>query len=269
LIEVENLSFGYSRKKFLKNICVKISPGEIISLVGANGCGKSTLLKCICGLLRTSKSISLNGKYIEEYSLKQRAKIISFLPQLVEKINSISVYELIMLGAKSSSKTGWFISEEDLSRVENIMTYMNLQHLRQKPVENISGGEKQRALIATILAQNAPVIILDEPVTYMDMQNQYNLLDVIKSLQKDYDKTVVSVFHDVNHAMEISDKIIMMKEGEILYAGNPDDIINEKNIFDVFEMKVHICRLHKFLRPVLPSAKPQNTSRQEEIEYRH
>ena len=258
MIAIENLSFGYGKKVFLKNICVKIAPGETVSLVGANGCGKSTLLKCMCGLLKTSKAITLNGKYIEEYSLRQRAGIVSYLPQLVEKINSISIYDLIMLGAKSTSKTGWFSSKEDLERIESIITYLNLQHLKHKQIENISGGEKQRVLIAAILAQNAPVIILDEPVTYMDMQNQYNMLEIIKSLQKDYNKTVISVFHDINHAMEISDKILMMKEGEILYSGNPDDIINEGNIYDVFGIKVHICKTHKFLRPLLPSRKPQS-----------
>ena len=258
MIAIENLSFGYSKKDLLKNICVTIAPGEIVSLVGANGCGKSTLLKCMCGLLKTSKSIALHGKYIEEYSLRQRAGIVSYLPQLVEKVHSISIYELIMLGAKSSSKTGWFSPKEDLLRIESIMTYLNLQHLKHKSVENISGGEKQRVLIATILAQNAPVIILDEPVTYMDMQNQYNMLEIIRSLQKNYNKTVIAVFHDINHAMEISDKILMMKEGEILYSGSPDDIINEENIYDVFGIRVHICKSHKFLRPLLPSIKPQS-----------
>jgi len=258
LIVIENLSFGYSKKDLLKNICATIAPGEIVSLVGANGCGKSTLLKCMCGLLKTSKSITLHGKYIEEYPLRQRAEIISYLPQSVEKVHSISIYELIMLGAKSTSKTGWFSPKEDLLRIESIMTYLNLQHLKHKSVENISGGEKQRVLIATILAQNAPVIILDEPVTYMDMQNQYNMLEIIRSLQKNYNKTVIAVFHDINHAMEISDKILMMKEGEILYSGSPDDIINEENIYDVFGIRVHICKSHKFLRPLLPSIKPQS-----------
>lgn len=252
IITTKNLSFGYTEKKILKNIDFKVPKGNIVSLIGPNGCGKSTLLRCLAGILKASRNtIFMDGQAIEMYKARQLAQNLSFLPQFQEKIKSISVYDLIAMGRSPYHDFGWLVNKEDRDKIEWAMDYMSLSGYENLPVNALSGGERQRVWIAMTLAQDTPLILLDEPVTYMDLKHQQELLSVITDLKYSYNKTIVTVFHDINHAMEVSDLVYMMKDGEVFAKGPPEEVITEDSISEVYDIYAHVCSFRPCRRNVI------------------
>jgi len=252
MIQATNINFKYGSSQILYDVSFKADKKQIISLIGPNGSGKSTLLRCLCGLLPVkNQSILLDGKFIESCSHSEIAKIVAFLPQFQERLSSTSVYELISMGRSPYHASGWITTVEDREKIEWAMEYMGVTNMRNRMVNMLSGGERQRIWIAMILAQDTPIILMDEPVTYMDLKHQWNLLDTINDLKENCGKTIISVFHDINHAMEVSDIIYMLKDGRVYDKGKPDDIITEKAIHEVFEIPVHVCRFHQCHKSVV------------------
>lgn len=252
MIQVNQLNFGYGAKTILNEVSFEAQKKQIISLIGPNGSGKSTLLRCLSGLLPTiGPSVLLDGKPISQCSSREIAKKIAFLPQFQESLTSLSVYELISMGRSPYHRSGWFSTPEDREKINWAMAYMGVEGFKNRLVNQLSGGERQRVWIAMILAQDTPFILLDEPVTYMDLKHQWGLLDTILSLKEDCGKTVISVFHDINHAIEVSDLVYMMKDGQIYNYGTCDQVITEKSIRDVFEIPAKVCRFHPLEKAIV------------------
>lgn len=255
ILKTDNLCFGYNEASILKNINFAASNKEIISLIGPNGSGKSTLLRCLCGLLRVKPNmIFVDGKPIERCKPTDISQVIAFLPQFQERINGLSVFELVAMGRSPYHTSGWIMTHADRDKIDWAMRYMSLAQLKDRPVDMLSGGERQRVFIAMILAQDTPLILLDEPVTYMDLKHQWDLLGTIKDLKNTYGKTVISVFHDINHAMEVSDEVYLMKDGAIFNRGSPEEVVTEKSISEVYEICAHVCRFSKCKRNVVVPA---------------
>ncbi|HPA94412.1 MAG TPA: ABC transporter ATP-binding protein, partial [Petrotogaceae bacterium] len=252
-------SFKYTDHMVLNSINFYAEKNQIISLIGPNGSGKSTLLRCLCGLIRTEKnSVFLYEKPIESLSPKEIAQKIAFLPQFHQKLQGVSVQELVSMGRSPYHKSGWILTSLDKQKIFSAMQYMQVEHLKNRPLEMLSGGEKQRAWIAMVLAQDTEFILLDEPVTYMDLRYQQDLLRVVKNLKAHFQKTVIAVFHDINHAIEVSDFVYLLKDGHIHNAGTSEDVITEKNIKDVYGICTHICRFKKCRRRVVVPAEVDN-----------
>ncbi len=252
IISASDLSFGYGGNKILKNINFSVKQGEIVSLIGPNGSGKSTLLRCLSGILGASHDeLLIEGRAIGKYKTKSLSQKIAFLPQFQEKLNSISVYELVSMGRNPYHKSGWISGHEDREKIRWAMEYMSLEEYRDHPVNALSGGERQRVWIAMILAQDTPILLLDEPVTYMDLKYQQEFLSMIKDLKDNYNKTIISVFHDINHAMEVSDLIYIMKDGEIYKSGDPQELLTEEIILEVYDVYAHVCKVKKCRRNVV------------------
>ena len=252
MLETNDLNFNYGERSILREISFSAARGRIISLIGPNGSGKSTLLRCLCGLLPVKKnSVLLFDKPLEKYAPRELSQCIAFLPQAQEKLSSISVYELVGMGRTPYHRSGWFFTKEDRRKIDWAIEYMRLEPLAHRPVEMLSGGERQRVWIAMVLAQDTPIILLDEPVTYMDMRFQWDLLCVLGDLRDRFRKTIISVFHDINHALEISDRVYLLKNGRIYAAGASEEVITEQSIRDVFEIGTHVCRFKKCRRPVV------------------
>ncbi len=252
IINTSNISFGYSEKTILKNIDFSVPKGNIVSLIGPNGCGKSTLLRCLSGIIKApNNTVFINEKPIETYKTKKLAQNVAFLPQFQEDLNSISVYDVVAMGRAPYSGSGWIMNREDKEKIEWAMEYMSLSEYRNHSINALSGGERQRVWIAMTLAQDTPILLLDEPVTYMDLKHQQELLSVVKDLKKNCNKTIVSVFHDINHAMEVSDLVYMMKDGEVYAKGSPEEVITEESISEVYDVSAHVCKLKKCNRKVI------------------
>jgi iron complex transport system ATP-binding protein len=252
VIDTKNLAFGYSSKKILHDVSISIPQGNVVALIGPNGSGKSTLLRCLAGILAVpKKTVYINGLPVEKYNTNRLARQIAFLPQFQENPGSVSVYDLIAMGRASYHRSGWISNQEDREKIKWAMEYMNLTDYACSAVNALSGGVRQRVWIAMTLAQDSPVILLDEPVTYMDIKHQQELLAVISDLRRTCNKTVITVFHDINHAMEVSDLVCVMRDGRIYDFGQPEEIVTEQMISEVFEVQAHVCHFHQCRRKVV------------------
>ncbi len=239
MIQIRNLFYKYpsSNKLVLDDVNFDVEKKSILSLIGPNGSGKSTLLRLMAGLLKASeRTVFILEKDIKEYKKKELSQTISFLPQLQSKVGGLSVNELVSMGRTPYQKSGWLMSKEDKKIVNWAMEYMQITDLKDKIVKELSGGQAQRVRLAMVLAQDTPIILLDEPVTYLDLHYQSSLLSSIRKLSEEFDKTFISVFHDINQAIEISDKMLMLNGGKIFAKGNPKDLANKKTIAEVFRI---------------------------------
>ena len=260
MLKATNLSFEYEKQKVLDGIDFSAEEAQIISLIGPNGSGKSTLLRCLCGLSPTKKnSIYLCGKPIENCGSKEIARQIAFLPQFQEKLHGVTVYDLVSMGRAPYQKSGWIHTREDCEKIHLAIDYMQIGPLRHRFLEGLSGGEKQRAWIAMILAQDTPIVLLDEPVTYMDLKYQQEMLRTIKDLKESFNKTVIGVFHDINHAIEISDVIYLLKNGRVYQSGTSEQVITEASIRDVYGVCAHVCEFKQCCRNIVVPVSVHNT----------
>ncbi len=252
IIDVRDLSFAYGKKDILKNISASIPKASIVSLIGPNGCGKSTFLRCLAGILKAAdNTIMIKDKAIESFEKKILAQNIAFLPQFQEKLMAVSVYDLIAMGRTAYHGFGWVMSPQDKEKIKWAIGYMNLSKYQNHYINTLSGGQRQRVWIAMILAQDTPIVLLDEPVTYMDLKHQQELLSLILDLKYSYGKTIIGVFHDINHAMEISDLVYMMKDGQIYAQGPAEQVLTEKSIAKVYDVYAHVHNFKKCCRKVV------------------
>lgn len=252
MLQVKNLDFSYKKQHVLHQINMIAGHGEILALVGPNGSGKSTLLRCLNGFLRPDcGQVLLHGEDIREKKRKWISRHVAFLPQNLEAVQHITVGELAAMGRSPYQQFGWFLKKNDRQTVEWAIDYMNLDSLRDRPLNTLSGGERQRAWIAMILAQDTEIILLDEPITYLDLKYQWYLLDIIKQLRKQYRKTVILVLHDINQAMTVADKLVVLKEGHIRAHGQGTDIITSHLLKDVYDVSAAVCDFSGYGRPVV------------------
>ncbi len=226
MLTLTNVSSGYSKGcDIIKNLSCTFSAGSVTAVIGANGCGKSTLLKTIARQLKlTSGSITLDDKELSCYPQKELAKRIAVLPQ-VRNVPSIPARALVMHGRFPYMPFPRIGTSYDKETVKNCMAETNTLCFADTDVSALSGGQRQRVYIAMLLAQQTDVILMDEPTTFLDLSCQFEVLDIIKTL-REKGKCVVVVLHDIAHAMQIADNILMLDKGESVFYGTPDGIIS-------------------------------------------
>jgi iron complex transport system ATP-binding protein len=247
IISVENISFTYPQQSIsekgnpfkLTNISFSIPPGTFLSVLGPNGSGKSTLLKLINRIYRPdSGKIKIFDFEINHLSQKDLSKQIAFVPQIQPVFFSYSVYEIVLMGRSPYLSGFGFENRQDRTITLDALQKVDLIHLASKSFEQLSGGEKQRVFLARALAQQCPLLILDEPNTHLDLVHQIEMLTLIKQLTMEQKISVISVFHDLNLAAMFSDKILLLDEGENVAFGSVKEILCERNISQVFRTKV-------------------------------
>lgn len=239
MLELMNLSAGYDRQDTIRDISLSFQPGTLYTIVGRNGCGKSTLLKVCAGLLPAhSGSVLLDGRELSSYAPMERACRISYLSQS-RNTPGISVERLVEHGRYPRLSSPRRLNHEDRQAIENTLERMQLEPLRRKNLHDLSGGERQRVYIAMLLAQDAPVLLLDEPTTYMDIEHQLSLLELLRDLKME-GKIIIMVLHDLQQAMKISDEVIVMEDGRIAAASAPADILSNSILERVFRVRIEI-----------------------------
>ena len=247
-IAAEGLVFNYSvngsDSYFELNVPHwEVERGDFLSVLGPNGCGKSTLMKILCNLSKPrSGTIKINGENIISIPTKELAKKISFVPQTNFSFFPFSVLEIVMMGRTPFLNWMGFESKTDKEIVDEALSLMQVEHLKKKGINEISGGEAQRVFIARALAQRADILLLDEPNAHLDIENQIMIFDLLKKLNEDQKITVVAVSHDLNLVGIYSEKITMMQNGKVVLDGDKSAILNEKNISDVFKIKTELFR---------------------------
>ncbi len=239
-LTTQDLSLAYGKKTIVECLNIAIRDGEFSVIIGPNGCGKSTLLRAISrGITPQHGEILLDERNIRHYKPKAVARELSLLTQGAVITEALTVYDLVSRGryAHQSFLRQW--SAEDEQVVNEALHAVELQDMSHRLVSELSGGQRQRAWFAMTLAQQTPIVLLDEPTTYLDITHQIEMLDLCQRLHLQ-GKTLVLVLHDINLALRYASHLIMMKDGKIYAEGVPEEIINEQSIADVFGLP---CRI--------------------------
>lgn len=242
-IKAEGLGFCYENKEILKNINLKIRDGSFISIIGPNGSGKSTLLRTLSGFLKPQKGVVLLGEEnLKDLSQKEISQRLSVVPQNILLEFDFKVKDIVLMGRHPYIKRLKGETAEDIKVVEKAMKYTNTLEFSNRLYNELSGGEKQRVILAQALAQQPRVLLLDEPISHLDLQYQVEILDLIKRMSIEEDLASIAVLHDLNMASAYSDYIIMLKAGEIFCEGEPEKVLTAENIADVFNTDVTVSK---------------------------
>jgi iron complex transport system ATP-binding protein len=243
LISIKELNWYYSEDKVLDDISMSLDNNGFYGIIGPNGSGKTTLLKNISRSLMTKKgTVFLNEKDITGFSNKELARKISYVPQNTNLEFEFSVMDIVLMGRNPYLKRFQAESTHDTEIARNAMSITNTWHLKEKNIGMISGGERQRVIIARALVQQTDVMLLDEPVSQLDIQHQIEILEILKKLTEEKKLTVIMSLHDLNLAAQYCDELILMDKGRIFKKGAPYEIIEEENIRMVYGMRAFIMK---------------------------
>lgn len=253
-ISAEHISVAYEDKVILKDLSLDLLDGNITTIIGSNGCGKSTLLKALTRIQAIkSGQILIDGETIAKLSTKEVAKKIALLPQVLEATEGISVYELVSYGRFPHQKYLGNLTSFDRDKIHWAMEVTRVTPYANLDVDSLSGGQRQRVWIAMALAQDTDTIFLDEPTTYLDMNHQLEILELLYRLNQENHKTIIMVLHDLNLAARFSDCLVAMKDGEIKYQRSAEEIMTDAILKDIFHIKAQIVTDPIFNRPTLLS----------------
>jgi iron complex transport system ATP-binding protein len=226
-IEARELSFSYGAEPVLAGVDLAFPAGQLSVLVGANGCGKSTLLNLLAGGLKPSGGeVRLGGQPLASYQRAAKARALALLPQTPHAYAELTVFELVRLGRYPHQTLLQQWSAEDQRQVEQALERTGLAAQRDKPLTALSGGQRQRAWIALVLAQDAEVLLLDEPINHLDLHHQIEVLDLMTELVTGAGKTLVTVLHDINLACRYGQYLVALKNGAVHAAGAPRQIVD-------------------------------------------
>ncbi len=240
MIEVNHLDINLSGKQILKDVNLTFAPGKLYCIAGPNGSGKTTLLRTLSNLLAINKKVVfIQGHDITAIHQKKFSKIVGLVPQSSPLDYDFSAFEIVMMGRSPYQHPLQNDSMQDKRIVKEAMDYTNTWHLRDVPVRVLSGGEKQRVVIARALAQQTDILLLDEPVSSLDIQHQHEILHLLNKLNQERKITVITVLHDLNQILHYVQEMILLHEGHLIAKGKPADVLNPENIRKVFSVEAH------------------------------
>ena len=247
MIKVSNLHVSYGGEEVLSGLDADFPRGEISVILGPNGCGKSTLLKAIVRLLPTDVgTIILDGQDMAELTQHELSQRIAYLPQ-VRNVPDIKVGRLVLHGRFPYLGYPRRYRREDREKVMEALAQVGIDALKEHQMEDLSGGQRQKAYLAMALAQDTNLILLDEPTTYLDIRNQLDMLKLLRKLS-DAGKTIVMILHDFDLALQSADHAVLMGEGRVLCSGKPRDVLASETIKRIFEVRPVFCETEYGLR---------------------
>ncbi|MEN8242182.1 MAG: ABC transporter ATP-binding protein [Chloroflexota bacterium] len=241
MLDIQNIHVSYGSREVLKDISIRVSKGKIVALVGPNGAGKTTLIKAVSGLVRpTAGMIMVSEENIADLNEPNRAKQISVVPQAHQLGGAFTVAHTVMLGR--TVHMGWLgaPSEKDRQRVQWAMSEICIEHLADRRVAELSGGEQQLVLLARALAQETPVLLLDEPTNHLDMKHKTDLLQLVKQLAKQEGLAMLMAIHDLNLVSLFADQVALLVDGELLHLGKPKEVLTPKLIGEAYQTNVDV-----------------------------
>ena len=241
IIEVKNLSYKAGEKTILSDINFSLKAGGFYIVLGRNGSGKTTLLKSLSkSIIIEDKKVFINNEDINNYSPKRLAKQLSIVPQHTEFLFDFSAFQIVMMGRMPYQKLLQTDSSKDFEIVKESMQSTNTCHLRNQSIKQLSGGELQRVIIARALTQKTPIILLDEPISNLDIKHQFEIMELLKKINNERQTTIFLILHDLNLAYKYGDEILIMESGKLKLFGDKQDILNTQNIEDIFKVNANI-----------------------------
>lgn len=240
-IDVKNLSFSYGARSVLSDMSFGIRRGEFVSLLGPNGSGKSTLFNILSGILQSKEgSVSIFGKDLKKYTTRERASFIGIVPQETVSNFNFSNMEVVLMGRHSRSRHLVNETEEDYDKAREAMRLTHTEHLAERGFLEISGGERQRVVIAQVLCQETEILLLDEPTSNLDINFQLDIMQLVSRLRAERQLTVFGIFHDINLALQFTHRIMLLKDGELVKDDVPEAVVDSETIQEVFHAHVAV-----------------------------
>lgn len=251
LLEATKVGFAYGDREVLHSVVAAVSSGEIVSVLGPNGSGKSTLLRCLIGLqpARTG-SIRLFDRDLASYAPRERARVIGYVPQGSHEEQPFTVADAVLMGRRPH--VGWRAGTRDIEIAERVMTQLGIGDLAERFLGELSGGQKQKVLIARALAQEPKLLALDEPISALDVYHQLEVLEQLRALAHEQETGVLMVLHDLSLAHRFSDRVLLMTEGRLQAVGPPEDVITPDHIAHAYhvDVQLHATQHGDLVQPV-------------------
>ncbi|MCU4638984.1 iron ABC transporter ATP-binding protein [Acinetobacter courvalinii] len=243
-IELRHLSKSYQQQRVVNDLSLNIAKGQFTAFIGPNGAGKSTVLSMMSRLIEADQGqVLLDGQDLQQMKSADIAKKLAILKQSNHTELRLSIEDLVAFGRFPYSQGR--LTEQDRQVIDRCIDYMDLDALRHRQISELSGGQRQRAYIAMILAQDTDYILLDEPLNNLDMKHSSQIMRVLKDLAENHGKSIIVVIHDINFASVYADHIIAMKEGELLYQGHPQQLMDEHILQDIFDFHIPIQQVQQ------------------------
>jgi iron complex transport system ATP-binding protein len=244
-IEMNNVTFGYEDQPVLKSLSLSVEKKAFWAVVGPNGAGKSTFLNLLCGQLKPDQgNVYLDGKPASSHSSRQLARILSMVRQEFVPVFGFSVRQTVMMARFYRTST-LFENAEDIEAVNTALTATDTMDFADRPLGHLSGGERQRVFIARALAQETPVLLLDEPTSHLDLKHQIRIFDLLKQMQHEQGKTILLVTHDLNMAAQYCDRVLLLGTEGAFFQGVPEQVLESGQIQSIFGVQGHQGQLPK------------------------
>lgn len=251
-IRAEKLEIAYGDYLAVRDMDVRVEKGKITTIIGPNGSGKSTVLKALTRLLSYRRgAIYLDARSLRDFSAKELARHIGVLPQFHSAPPDFQVKDLVSYGRMPYQRWYERCNDEDQEIIDWAMKATGVWNLREKSINECSGGESQRVWIATVLTQQPEILFLDEPTTYLDIAHQQEMMRLVKKLNRESGIGVVMVLHDLSHAMEVSDWVVVIKDGQKYDEGRPEDVITARMMRDVYDVDCDIITIPEREKPLI------------------
>nr|WP_237399843.1 ABC transporter ATP-binding protein [Rhodovulum visakhapatnamense] len=240
-MELDQVAVSYGKAPVLADLSVRFAPGRLTALVGPNGSGKSTLLKAVMGFLPVqSGTITLDGRPIRTLARRALARRVAYLPQENRCPDYMTLGELVELAGYARYSLMGGPSDRDRALFRDALETVGLADMAHRPVNALSGGQKQRAWIAMVLAQDAEIVLMDEPVNHLDVKYQYAVMDLVRSLTRDHGRTVIAVLHDMNLTSAYADDVVMLRGGRVVAAGPVAQTVDADSVSRTFDLEADI-----------------------------
>jgi iron complex transport system ATP-binding protein len=239
-IQTRNLSFAYKDRAVLHTVSLSVASGEMVGILGPNGSGKTTLLKILSAVLRGEGEVAINGKNIETYGRRELSKLFAVVQQEARVNFPYTAAEIVLMGRASYHSAFALEGRRDLEVARASMDLTDSLELSNRYLHELSGGEKQRVMIARALAQEPEILLLDEPSAFLDLKHQVQVFELLHRLNRERGLTIVAALHDLNLAALFFPRLIMLRDGIIYRDGPPSEVLTEKTIEEVYGIRVRV-----------------------------